>query len=134
MNLLGFFSPLIDECELYDLLHSAGVKTIHEISRCKDYEEYQTMSEANFNLVLHPEARFAAEDFHNRLQIPFIELRRLYQTDKIASQYQAFGKVLGVTFSDEVYREKAEETVAKFKEKRPDASFAIGGMHERRSI
>ena len=72
------------------------------------------------------EARFAAEDFHNRLQIPFIELRRLYQTDKIASQYQAFGKVLGVTFSDEVYREKAEETVAKFKEKRPDASFAIG--------
>ena len=126
VNLLGFFSPLIDECELYDLLHSAGVKTIHEISRCKDYEEYQTMSEANFNLVLHPEARFAAEDFHNRLQIPFIELRRLYQTDKIASQYQAFGKVLGVTFSDEVYREKAEETVAKFKEKRPDASFAIG--------
>ena len=34
--------------------------------------------------------------------------------------------MLGVTFSDEVYREKAEETVAKFKEKRPDASFAIG--------
>ena len=41
----------------------AGVKTVHEISRCKDYEEYQTMAEANFNLVLHPEARFAAEDF-----------------------------------------------------------------------
>ena len=126
VNLLGFFSPLVDECELYELLGSAGVRTVHEISRCKDYEEYQTMSEANFNLVLHPEARFAAEDFHNRLQIPFIELRRLYQTDKIASQYQAFGRVLGVTFSDEVYREKAEEAVAKFKEKRPDASFAIG--------
>ena len=115
VNLLGFFSPLIDECELYDLLHSAGVKTIHEISRCKDYEEYQTMSEANFNLVLHPEARFAAEDFHNRLQIPFIELRRLYQTDKIASQYQAFGNVLGVKFSDYFYLEKAEQTVAKLK-------------------
>ena len=126
VNLLGFFSPLIDECELYDLLHSAGVKTIHEISRCKDYKEYQTMAEANFNLVLHPEARFAAEDFHNRLQIPFIELRRLYQTDKIASQYQAFGKVLGVKFADEAYRKKAEEAVEKFKEKRPDASFAIG--------
>ena len=96
VNLLGFFSPLVDECELYDLLGSAGVRTVHEISRCKDYEEYQTMSEANFNLVLHPEARFAAEDFHNRLQIPFIELRRLYQTDKIASQYLALGRVLGV--------------------------------------
>ena len=126
VNLLGFFSPLVDECELYDLLGSAGVRTVHEISRCKDYEEYQTMSEANFNLVLHPEARFAAEDFHNRLQIPFIELRRLYQTDKIASQYQAFGRVLGVEFSDGAYRKKAEDAVAKFKEKRPDASFAIG--------
>ena len=91
VNLLGFFSPLIEECELYDILHSAGVKTIHEISRCKDYEEYQTMSEANFNLVLHPEARFAAEEFHNRLQLPFIALRSLYQTAKIASQYQAVG-------------------------------------------
>ena len=101
VNLLGFFSPLVDDCELYDLLHGAGVKTIHEISRCKDYEEYQTMSEANFNLVLHPEARFAAEDFHDRLKIPYIELRRLYQVDKIASQYRAFGAALGITFDDE---------------------------------
>ncbi len=77
------------------LLHGAGVKTIHEISRCRDYAEYQTMSEANFNLVLHPEARFAAEDFHDRLKIPYIELRRLYQIDKIASQYRAFGAALG---------------------------------------
>lgn len=98
VNLLGFFSPLVDDCEIYDLLHSAGVKTIHEISRCKDYMEYQTMSEANFNLVLHHEARFAAEDFHNRLQIPFIELRRLYQIDKIENQYHALGNALGVAF------------------------------------
>ena len=48
----------------------------------------------NFNLVLHPEARFAAEDFHARLKIPFIELRRLYQTDKIENQYRALGQVL----------------------------------------
>ena len=126
VNLLGYFSPLVDDCELYDLLHGAGVKTIHEISRCKDYEEYQTMSEANFNLVLHPEARFAAEDFHDRLKIPYIELRRLYQIDKIASQYRAFGAALGVTFDDEEPRKAAEAAVAKFKELYPDASFAVG--------
>ena len=98
VNLLGFFSPLVDDCELYDILHSAGIKTIHEISRCRNFDEYKTISEANFNLVLHQEARAAAEDFHERLKIPFIELRRLYQTDKIENQYQAFGSVLGVTF------------------------------------
>ena len=126
VNLLGFFSPLVDDCEIYGLLQQAGVKTIHEISRCKDYEEYQTMSQANFNLVLHPEARFAAEDFHDRLKIPFIELRRLYQTDKIENQYRALGQVLGVSFDQEVYKKAAEEAVERFREVCPDASFAVG--------
>ena len=126
VNLLGFFSPLTDDCELYDLLHGAGVKTVHEISRCRDFEEYTHMSEANFNLVLHSEARFAAEDFHNRLKIPFIELRRLYQTDKIDSQYQALAKVLGVKFETENVRKSAENAVEEFRKKKPDASFAVG--------
>lgn len=126
VNLLGFFSPLVDDCELYDLLHQAGVKTIHEISRCRDYDEYMTMAEANFNLVLHPEARFAAEDFHDRLKIPFVELTRLYQIDKIGSQYRAFGNVLGVQFDDREAAEKASAAVAAFRESCPEASFAVG--------
>ena len=126
VNLLGYFSPLMDDCELYELLRGAGVKTIHEISRCRDYAEYQTMAEANFNLVLHPEARFAAEDFHDRLKIPYIELRRLYQTDKIASQYRAFGAALGVEFDDEAPRKAAEDAITKFRELHPDVSFAVG--------
>ena len=126
VNLLGYFSPLVDDCELYDLLGQAGVKTVHEISRCKDFAEYQTMSEANFNLVLHPEARFAAEDFHDRLKIPYIELRRLYRIDKIASQYAAFGAALGVEFDDKLPRKAALEALAKFQESHPDAAFAVG--------
>ena len=126
VNLLGFFSPLVDDCELYDLLHSAGIKTIHEISRCRDFEEYKTMSEANFNLVLHQESRFAAEDFNDRLKIPFIELRRLYQTDKIQNQYQALASVLGVSFELDKYREAAEQAIEDFRKVCPDASFAVG--------
>ena len=126
VNLLGYFSPIIDDFELYDLLQGAGVKIIHEISRCKDYEEYQTMAEANFNLVLHPEARFAAEDFHEKLQIPFIELRRLYQIDKITKQYQALGKVLGIPFEDHEAEAAALDSVKCLKSAKPDAVFAIG--------
>ena len=126
VNLLGFFSPLMDDCELYGMLEKAGVKTLHEISRCKDYEEYQTMAEANFNLVLHPEARFAAEDFHEKLQIPFIELRRLYQIDKITKQYQALGKVLGIPFEDKEAERTALDAVERLKAAKPDAIFAIG--------
>lgn len=126
VNLLGYFSPLVDDCELYILLQEAGVKTIHEISRCEDFEEYKKMSEANFNLVLHPEARFAAEDFHDRLKIPFIELRRLYQIDKIGSQYQAFGAALGIEFHAEEQKKQAQEAIESFRKVCPDPVFAVG--------
>ena len=126
VNLLGYFSPLVDDCELYTLLQEAGVKTIHEISRCEDFEEYKKMSEANFNLVLHPEARFAAEDFHDRLKIPFIELRRLYQIDKIGSQYQAFGAALGIEFHAEDQKKQAQEAIESFRKVCPDPVFAVG--------
>lgn len=126
VNLLGYFSPLVDDCELYTLLQKAGVKTIHEISRCEDFEEYKKMSEANFNLVLHPEARFAAEDFHDRLKIPFIELRRLYQIDKIGSQYQAFGAALGIEFHAEEQKKQAQEAIESFRKVCPDPVFAVG--------
>ena len=126
VNLLGYFSPLVDDCELYTLLQEAGVKTIHEISRCEDFEEYKKMSEANFNLVLHPEARFAAEDFHDRLKIPFIELRRLYQIDKIGSQYQAFGAALGIEFHVEEQKKQAQEAIESFRKICPDPVFAVG--------
>ena len=126
VNLLGYFSPLVADCELYTLLQEAGVKTIHEISRCEDFEEYKKMSEANFNLVLHPEARFAAEDFLDRLKIPFIELRRLYQIDKIGSQYQAFGAALGIEFHAEEQKKQAQEAIESFRKVCPDPVFAIG--------
>lgn len=126
VNLLGYFSPLVDDCELYTLLQEAGVKTIHEISRCEDFEEYKKMSEANFNLVLHPEARFAAEDFHGRVKIPFIELRRLYQIDKIGSQYQAFGAALGIEFHAEEQKKQAQEAIESFRKVCPDPVFAVG--------
>ena len=124
VNLLGYFSPLVDDCELYILLQEAGVKTIHEISRCEDFEEYKKMSEANF--VLHPEARFAAEDFHDRLKIPFIELRRLYQIDKIGSQYQAFGAALGIEFHAEEQKKQAQKAIESFRKVCPDPVFAVG--------
>ena len=122
VNLLGHFAPLEDDCELYDLLKQLGVKTIREISRCENYEEYLDMAEANFNLVLDAEARFAAADMQKRLGIPYIELTRLYQLDKIKNQYALFGS----KFDDDVYFKEAFEAKEAFKKKYPHVVFAIG--------
>ena len=126
VNLLGFFAPLIDDCELYAYLKAIGVRTIHEISREPDLQSFYTMAEANFNLVLHPEARMAAADLEQRLQIPSIELTRLYQIDKIQSQYRALGQVLGVSFKDEEDYLRTKHVVDAFRSAHPNAVFSIG--------
>lgn len=125
-NLMGFFAPLSDDCELYRYLQGMGVRAVREIGRCADYAEFLQMAEANFNLVLHPEARFAAADLQERLQMPSIELTRLYQLDRIRKQYQALGQVLGTTFDDEADYDAARAAVDALAAAYPQASFAVG--------
>ena len=126
VNLLGYFAPLCDNSELYTLLQDIGVKKVNELSRCKDYDEYMTMAEANFNLVLNWEARFAARDFEKNLKVPSIELTRFYEVDRIAKQYKALGAALGVEFQDESYRLKAKAAKDAFVEKYGSLTFAVG--------
>lgn len=126
VNILGYFSPLRDDCELYSLLRQAGVRKIREISRCLDFGEYLKMSQANFNLVLNQEARYAALDMEKKLKIPSIELTRMYQLDKIRNQYHLFGQALGVTFDDQKYYDMASASVEKFHKNHGDVIFAVG--------
>ncbi len=126
VNILGYFSPLLDDCEIYGLLKASGVKKIREISRCSTFEEYKRMSQANFNIVLNPESRYAAADLEERLGIPYIELRRLYQADKIQKQYQSFANAIGTCFDDTRYYEEAVKSAEDFKKKYGKLSFSVG--------
>lgn len=126
VNLLGYFSPLRDDCELYDLLRQAGIRNIREISRCADFQEYGKMSEANFNLVLNPEARYAALDLEKRLEIPFIELSRVYQIEKIRNQYRLLGQAAGLSFDDSRYAEAAEVSVRNCRRSCGALHFSVG--------
>ena len=114
VNLLGFFAPLRRDCELYDLLRQAGVREIREISTCGSFDEFEQMGAAHFNLLLNPEGRFAARDLSKRLGMPYIELARLYDIDRLKNQYRALGQALGVTFEDTVYEAAAREACKRF--------------------
>lgn len=126
VNLLGEFAPYSDSCEIYPLLKSIGIRRIREISRCESFEEYKRMAEANFNLILNPESRHAAEDIRKRLNIPSIELSRTFQIDKIHHQYELLGSALGVFFDDGIYRQEAESAVESFYKKYGSLRFAVG--------
>lgn len=128
VNLLGYFAPLQDDCELYDVLRQLGITTINELSRCQTFAEYQGMAQANFNVILNPEARLAAQHMEKNLGIPSIELTRLYQVGQIHRQYQALGQVLQTTVDDSRWYEAAKETVAYIKTQYSGMTVAIGEM------
>ncbi|MBP5182644.1 MAG: oxidoreductase, partial [Lentisphaeria bacterium] len=126
VNLLGFFSPLQEDCELYEILHKAGVKVIRELSRCESFSEYEKMAEANFDLVLFPEARHAALDLEKRLKIPFIELTRSYDTEKIAKQSVLLGQAAGFSVDVSSCRAEAEKEISSFRASFGNISFSVG--------
>lgn len=125
-NIMGFFSPLDDDCELYPLLKSVGIKQVRELSRCESMEEYHKLSRANFNLVLNAESRYAAQEIEKTLGIPSVELTRMYQLDKIRNQYRLLGQAIGAEFDDGEYYRRAEKTVSDFREKYGSLTFAVG--------
>jgi nitrogenase molybdenum-cofactor synthesis protein NifE len=126
MNILGFFAPLNDDSEIYELLTKAGIKHIREISRCEDLAQYEEMSQANFNLVLNSEARYAAQQMEETLGIPYIEMMRMYHIDKIHNQYMSLANAIGVTFDDSAHYEAAKKAIDDFRQKHGDLNFAIG--------
>ena len=126
VNLLGFFAPLDDECEIYKMFPAAGLTHIREMSRETSYESCLRMGEANFNLLLNPEARSAAEDMMQRLGMPYIELTRSYDADVIARQYKLLGAAIGVEFSDGEYRAEAEAEADSFRRDYSGLKIALG--------
>lgn len=125
-TLMGFFSQLDDECEIYDLLKGIGIKKIHELARKETFEDYLEMSRSNFSIVLNPEARYAAQDMEARLGIPFIEINRFYRIDKIKTQYKLLGQALGAEFRDEEFFDETWTCIEDFKRNHAGLNVAVG--------
>lgn len=126
VNLLGFFTHLADDCELYDLLGQIGLDRVLEVGRCETLEEYRELAASNFNLILNPESRKAAFALEERLGMPYAELTRLYQIDRIRRQYELFAAALGTEFRLEEYHREAEQAVRELQEVCKGKSFAVG--------
>ena len=126
VNLLGQFAPYDDDCEIYPMFRKVGLTKIREIGRMKTLDEYLEMGEANFNLVLNPETRYAADDLMERLGMPYIEMTRFYDPDRIAKQYALLGGALGVKFDDTKWHAEAEAALSAFRERHPKLTFAVG--------
>ncbi len=130
VNLLGYFSPLDTKSDLFDFLHAAGLRTINQLACCTTFAQYQQMSEANFNLVLNHEARYAAANLEKRIGMPAIETARFYQPEKIARQYQLIAQAIGAQENTAKMIQDglaaAQNALNELKKSCGDAKFSIG--------
>ncbi len=128
INLLGYFSEVNSQSELFTLLKEAGISTIHQVAKKKTLEDYYEMGASNFNLVLHSESLYAAEDLKNRLNMPYIELPRIYDINRMHRLYQMFGQAIGISLKDEVYLSEAKGYEEKIKKRSQNKKVVLGEM------
>lgn len=84
------------------------------------------MGAAGFNIILHPESRKAAFALEKNLDMPYAELARLYDIERISRQYKLFAAALGCAIDDAEYYEQAETAILRFKKKYGGIKMAIG--------
>ena len=127
VNILGSFAPTRSD-DLVSILNSAGYKTIRQLGDITAYDEFMKMGEASLNIVTNPEARAAAEDLRVRLNIPYVELTRVYDAEKIDRQYRSLIKALGAgdINSAEEQRDRARSAAEKLRQQFPETVFAVG--------
>ena len=114
LNFLGAFGGLTgsSETELASFFAAAGIRTMRQLCHCKTFDEFEEMAEANFNVILDPEVRDAAEQMQKDLGIGYVEIGQFYGLKRISSQYKALLKVFDIdSHINEIWHIWAEEVV-----------------------
>ena len=126
INVLGDFTPLDTDGDLFDVLHETGFSTIRELATCAGYDDFLEMATASLNLVVHFQAQSAATDLQSRLDIPFVELIPTYGPRRTAEQYAKLATYLDKPIDCGKYLEQAEDRLEDFARKHVGMRFGIG--------
>ena len=125
LNILGYFSPMVPDSDLFPILRTLGFSNIRQLSTCRTYRDFQAMAHSALNLVLSPESLPAAEQMAERLDIPYITLRRFYTPGRIHKQYQALARALGTSIDDTRLLNEAKAAICSIRNLCP-RTVAIG--------
>ena len=108
VSTLGNDLPTDESSELYRILSEEGF-TIRDITRCRDYAEYQQMAQSALALTYNPAAIPAGEFVQQHLGAKHLYLPLSYDFDVIAAGYDALCDTLGIARRDfSKQRERAD--------------------------
>ncbi len=112
VNLIGSDLPVARTSELARIVEAAGCE-LWEVQRCKTFDEYLAMAEANLNLLYEPAALPAAEDLKKRLDMDYLYLPFTYDLDALEETYGRLAEALAIDLPDlSADRARAEDAMA----------------------
>ena len=111
--ILGNDLPTDPDSDLYGMLQNHGFK-VHEITSCRDYEEYQQMAESEFYISCYPSAVAGGNMLAERLGGTHVYVPFSFDYEEIDGAFANLARTLGVEAPDmAVKREECEAAIQK---------------------
>lgn len=95
VNIIASTLEVDPKSELVELIHEAGCQ-LKQITTCKSFEEYLSMSESYLNLTLLPIGKLPAETLKERLGMKHLHLPQCFGYEEIAGYLDTLAKELQV--------------------------------------
>lgn len=113
VNMLGNFIPVDRNCELYAALAELGIERIRHIAEADSYEDFLSMADSRYNLVLRPEGLAAAKEMQARQQKKYCFVPVSYDLDEVDLQYRMIMEMIkpGASVDLSLWRESAVQTI-----------------------
>ena len=126
VNLIGTNVNFREESDLRTILKDHGYAVRH-ISDYEHFTDMQEMSRSMLNIVTSPISLRAAREMEKRLGIPWLAAYVNYDPEEIMDFYRKLSQALGEDFTREaeIWRQKAENRIAKLRERIGDYPLAV---------
>lgn len=96
VNVIGNFVRIGEASELYRVLKHAGISEVNQLCSLKEYEEFEEMAKAKYNIVVSPIAKKAAKHLEKKLGIPSVTALVSYDFLKIKLAYDNIYETLDI--------------------------------------
>ncbi len=111
VNVIGNTFALDLDCEIYQLFRQNHWK-IQDICLCENYQEYQEMSYASYNIVTMPVALESGKELEKRLNQKLIYMPISWNYQEIKTQMNDLEKLCGLSFDCRAYEKEANKALS----------------------
>ena len=115
VNIIGNDLPTEPDSEMLQFLKQMGY-TVKDITTCKDFDEYLSMSESFLNLSFYPPAKVGADQLSERLGMKHLYLPNSFDYEKIDWNLEILANMLNTEAPETAnLKEKCERKLAEAK-------------------